>query len=60
VQIVWPDPPPGTAEHTVSVIVRDAGNAVVIQGRQQMRLEEFAPNGERCGPVCWSGAANFQ
>ena len=60
VAIVFRDPPPGNQEHTASAIVRDANGAVVLQSSQPLRLEKFAPNGEQCGPICWSGVANFR
>ena len=59
VAVVFPDPPTGTGGHTASALVTDATGAVVLRSSQQVTLTKFAPNGERCGPVCWSGAANF-
>ena len=60
VAIVFPDPPAGNQEHRATVVVRDASDAVVLRSTQQLRLEKLAPNGERCGPICWQGAADFR
>lgn len=60
VEIVFPDPPEGTQEHTASVIVRDANGTVLIWSTQRLQMEKLEPNGERCGPICWQGAANFR
>lgn len=59
VAIVFRDPPPGDQQHTASAVVRDASGAVVLRSSQPLRLEKFQPNGTQCGPVCWSGVANF-
>jgi hypothetical protein len=60
VSIAFDDAPPGNRAHSATVVVRDAHNAVVMRSSQQLRLVKFAPNGERCGPICWSGAADFR
>ena len=60
VEIVFGDPRPGSQKHTASVVVRDAGDAVVLRSTRRLTLEKLAPNGEKCGPICWSGAADFR
>jgi len=59
VGIMFGGPPAGGRVHTAGLQVRDAGDAVVISSSQPLRLVKVAPNGERCGPVCWSGTADF-
>jgi hypothetical protein len=59
VGIAFDEPPAGGRARQAGVVVRDAGGAVVLRSSQPLRLVELAPNGERCGPICWSGTANF-
>lgn len=59
VGIVFGDPPAGGRVHTASVLLRDADGADVLRSSQPLRLVKSAPNGEKCGPICWSGAAEF-
>jgi hypothetical protein len=60
VSIAFDDAPPGNRPHSATIVVRDAHKAVVMRSSQQLTLAEFAPNGERCAPICWSGAADFR
>lgn len=60
VGIAFQDPPAGTRAHAARLLVRDAGGAVVVDASQPLTLVRSAPNGERCGPVCWSGTADFR
>ena len=60
VSIAFDDVPPGGQAHSATVVVRDAHNAVVMRSSHELRLAKVAPNGERCGPICWSGTADFR
>lgn len=44
----------GTGERSVRVRVTQRGHEL-LAGRGVTRFHELAPNGERCGPVCWIG-----
>jgi hypothetical protein len=59
VSIAFDDPPAGDQPHSATVTVRDAANAVLLHATRPLRLKKFAPNGDRCGPICWSGGADF-
>lgn len=59
VGVAFADPPAGTQPHTASLVLRDAAGAVLLRSSQELRLVKSAPNGEQCGPVCWSGTAVF-
>lgn len=60
VAVDFGDPPAGRAVHRASVVVRDASGSVVVASSQPLRLVKLAPNGARCGPICWSGTADFR
>ena len=60
VGVAFDDPPHGGRLHTASVEVWDADGAVVIRSSQPLTLVKRAPNGEQCGPICWSGTADFR
>lgn len=59
VSIAFDDPAAGDQAHSATVVVRDARHGIVMRSSRQLRLVKFAPNGEQCGPICWSAVANF-
>lgn len=60
VDVTFRDTPIGSGSHLASLVLRDAGGVIVMRSSQPLRLVKNAPNGEKCGPICWQGAANFQ
>lgn len=41
----------------LTAITHDAGEEVQMAGTASPDWEKYEPNGEECGPVCWSGEA---
>ncbi|MGD9794088.1 MAG: hypothetical protein AB7V43_11455 [Acidimicrobiia bacterium] len=45
----------GSGDLTVTIDIRDAnGKALSSSGKLKTKRTRFAPNGEKCGPVCYS------
>jgi hypothetical protein len=54
--VVFIDAPESGTVSTVVVSVEvKQGSDVLVRGRRELTLHKIAPNGERCGPVCYVG-----
>jgi hypothetical protein len=54
------DVPAGTLPHRVTLRIRDAAGKMLRRESTSLTLTKRAPNGAKCGPICWLGHADFR
>ena len=50
----------GPQPHRVTIAIRSVSGRLLRRDSTVLTLAKRAPNGEKCGPICWQGHADFR